>query len=173
MGVLDRVKNSQQRVLGSLLSSARITRLVEQETLDGDGAYRPVDFLNDVRRGIWSEVYAEGPVAVDAYRRNLQRAYIETLADRVNGPQAAADDARALFRGELKTLESDLKAAGARATDRTTRVHLDDIQMQIARALDPSGQPSGTTPGRATTDVDVSVEPESCWVDVVIRPQSN
>jgi hypothetical protein len=33
VGVLDRVKTGQQRVLGSLLSSARITRLVEQETL--------------------------------------------------------------------------------------------------------------------------------------------
>jgi hypothetical protein len=169
VGVLDRVKNTQLRVLGSLLSSARLTRLVEQETLDGDAAYRPVDFLGDVRRGIWSEAYADGPVLVDAYRRNLQRAYIETLADRINGPQAAADDARALFRGELKTLETDLKAAATRATDRTTRLHIDDIQMQIARALDPSIKtPAGTTPGRSTTDFDVTIEPESCWADFVI-----
>jgi hypothetical protein len=168
------VKNGQQRVLGSLLSSARLTRLVEQETIDGDGAYRPVDFLGDVRRGIWSEVYADGPVLVDAYRRNLQRAYIETLAERVNGPQANPDDARALFRGELKTLEADLKTAASRTTDRTTRLHLEDIQVQIARALDPSVQAPGTaTPARSPTDFDVTIEPESCWTDFAIRGNSN
>ena len=69
----------------SLLSSARIARLVEQEAIDGAAAYRPLDFLADVRKGIWSEVYGTAPVRIDAYRRNLQRAYVETLADRING----------------------------------------------------------------------------------------
>jgi hypothetical protein len=169
IGVLDRVKNSQQRVLGSLLASARITRLVEQEALDGDAAYRPLEFLADVRRGIWSEFYGDGSIRVDAYRRNLQRAYVETLAERINGPQASADEARALFRGELKTLDADLKNAEAKTSDRATRVHIDDIRMQIARALDPSVQAPATPPGRATTDFDVTIEPESCWVDYAIR----
>ena len=60
VGVLDRIRTGQQRVLNSLLSSARIARLVEQETIDGAAAYRPVDFLADVRKGIWSEVYGDG-----------------------------------------------------------------------------------------------------------------
>jgi hypothetical protein len=174
IGVLDRVKNSQQRVLNALLSSARIGRLVEQETLDGDAAYRPVEFLADVRRGIWSEVYDDGAVRVDAYRRNLQRAYVETLADRVNGEQAAADDARAFFRGELRTLEAAIKAVASRTKDRTTRLHLDDIQTQIARALDPSVQSRPpVTPGRTTTEFDVTSPSESCWVDYAIAVDRN
>jgi Met-zincin len=176
VGVLDRVRTGQQRVLNSLLSSTRIARLVEQETIDGAAAYRPVDFLADVRKGIWSEAYGTAPVRIDAYRRNLQRAYVETLADRVNGRQAAIDDARAFFRGELKTLDTDLRAALARTTERETRLHIDDVRMQIARALDPTVQETAGPSGNRTAadgllDFDVSVDPVSCWVDYAIRRQ--
>src|SRR5207249_1636835 len=70
----------------------------------------------------------------------LHRAYIETLGDRVNGRATASDDARAFFRGELKTLDADLKTALGRTTDRATKLHLEDIQNQIAHALDPAIQ---------------------------------
>jgi hypothetical protein len=174
VGVLDRIRTGQLRVLNSLLSSARIARLVEQETLDGAAAYRPLEFLADVRKGIWSEAYGTGPVKIDAYRRNLQRTYVETLGDRVNGRQAAVDDARAFFRGELKTLDADLRAAAARTTDRPTRLHLEDVRMQIVRALDPavqeSGPAGGVRPGAdMLDDLDVSVDPVACWVDYAIR----
>jgi hypothetical protein len=172
VGVLERVRAAQQRVLGSLLNSARLSRLVEQEALDGAVAYRPLDFLADVRKGVWSEIYAEGPAQVDAYRRNLQRAYVETLADRVNGAQATPSDARAFFRGELKALDADLQRALTRTTDRATGLHIEDVRSQIARALDPSVQ--ATAAGtRATTNLtdawmDPTVEPESCWLDYAI-----
>jgi hypothetical protein len=173
VGVLDRVRTGQLRVLSSLLSSARIGRLVEQEALDGPAAYRPLEFLGDVRKGVWSEVYNGTPVKVDAYRRNLQRAYVETLADRTNGRLAALDDSRAFFRGELKTLDADLRAALARTTDRETRLHIDDVRMQIQRALDPTVQETAgaaaTRPALTDEFVDVSVDPESCWMDNAIR----
>ena len=173
VGVLDRIRTGQQRVLGSLLSSARIARLVEQESIDGAAAYRPLDFLADVRKGIWSEAYGTTAVKIDAYRRNLQRAYVETLADRINGRTAAVDDARAFFRGELRTLDTDLRSAAVRTTDRATRLHLEDVRMQIARALDPAVQesgPAGANRGVADlSDLDVSVDPIACWVDYAIR----
>jgi hypothetical protein len=176
VGVLDRIKAGQQRVLASLLSTPRLQRLVEQEAIDGPTAYRPATFLADVRQGVFSELYQPGPVAVDAYRRNLQRAYIETLSDRVNGRQAAADDARAFFRGELKTLDGEIARAQSRTTDRETRWHLDDIRTQIARALDPSVQvpaAPGATARPTTLDdlFDVTIGPESCWPDYSIRKQ--
>ena len=39
-----------------MLSNARFDRLVEQEAIDGVAAYKPADFMSDVRRGIWSEL---------------------------------------------------------------------------------------------------------------------
>jgi Met-zincin/Domain of unknown function (DUF5117)/Domain of unknown function (DUF5118) len=173
-GVVERIASGQRRVLNSLLSSARVERLVEQEAIDGDAAYRPTDFLADVRKGVWSEVYGEGPAVIDAYRRNLQREYVSLLSERINGRQTAPDDARAFFRGELKTLDSDLKGAASRTTDRETKLHIEDIQTQIARALDPTVQaPTTGTPGRPGTgfddDFDVTGTPDTCWPDFAIR----
>jgi hypothetical protein len=174
VGILDRVRTGQMRVLNSLLSSTRIARLVEQEALDGAAAYRPLDFLADVRKGIWGEFYNGSPIKVDAYRRNLQRAYVEALADRINGRLAAVDDARAFFRGELKTLDTDLRIASVRASDRATRLHIDDVRTQIERALDHTVSETGTPAARPaaglTDDVfDPSIDPEACWIDYAIR----
>jgi hypothetical protein len=173
IGVLERVRTGQQRVLNSLLNPTRIARLVEQEALDGAAAYRPLDFLADLRKGIWSEVYGTGAPQIDAYRRNLQRAHVETLANRVNGAQAAANDSRAFFRGELKTLDSDVQTVLTRTTDRATLLHLEDVRSQIARALDPTVQESAeatrTTTALADDGFDPSLAPELCWVDYAIR----
>ena len=67
-GALTRVNAAQERVLNSLLSNTRFDRLVEQEAIDGAAAYRPADFLADVRRGIWRELDAPA-IRIDVYRR--------------------------------------------------------------------------------------------------------
>jgi len=56
-------------------------RLVEQEAIYGAAAYRPADFLADVRKGIWRESNV-GPVRIDAYRRNLQDSYLDLLGQK-------------------------------------------------------------------------------------------
>ena len=170
VGVLDRIEASQGRVLNSLLSSARINRLVEQEAIDGTSAYAPLDFLADVRKGVFSELYAGA--AVDAYRRNLQRAYVETLSSRVNGPQAAADDVRAFFRGELKTLDTDLGAVAGRVQDRATQLHVQDLRMQIAKAFDPGAQAAARATTEFTDDeFDVTAGLDYCWIDYAVLPR--
>jgi hypothetical protein len=176
VGVLDRIEASQTRVLNSLLSSARVLRLVEQEALDGAAAYAPLDFLAEVRRGIWSEVYSGGPATIDAYRRNLQRAYVETLSSRVNGAQAASNDVRAFFRGELKTLDTDLSSAINRQADRATLLHLQDVRTQIARALDPTVQTTAAG-NRSTTELEedsvfgATAASDGCWPDYAVLPR--
>ena len=177
VGVLDRIEASQTRVLTSLLSSARVLRLVEQDALDGAAAYPPLEFLADVRRGVWSEIYGTAPPRVDAYRRNLQRAYVDMLSTRINGSQAQSDDARAFFRGELKALDGDLTAALPRQTDRATQLHIEDVRTQIARALDPAVQASaaGVRTGTDLADdsqFDVSTASDICWPDYVVLPKS-
>jgi hypothetical protein len=177
VGVLDRIEAGQTRVLNSLLNSARLQRLVEQDALDGTAAYAPLDFLGDVRRGVWTEIYGSAAPKIDAYRRNLQRAYVETLSSRVNGSQAQSDDTRAFFRGELKALDNDLAATLPRQPDRATQLHIEDVRMQIARALDPSVQ--AASPGaRTSTELaddsqfDVTAAGDSCWPDYAIVPRA-
>jgi hypothetical protein len=178
-GTLDRLRTAQLRVLSSLLSSARVQRLVEREAIDGSGAYAPTDFLADVRRGVWPELAGTATVRIDAFRRNLQRAYIETLADRVNGRQAASDDARALFRQELALLQDGLGGATGRTGDSITRAHIADALAMTKRALDPTVQAAAPTggPRTASDSLDiadfedgVNVLPTDvvCWPDYAI-----
>ncbi len=180
-GVVDQVRTSQQRVLTSLLSAVRFSRLVEQEALEGAKAYKPVEFMDDVRKGVWSEIDAPR-VTIDIFRRNLQRAYLEALNDRLNGRQPATDEARAVIRGELRELDATIRLALPKAGDRATRLHLLDARDQIARILDPKfAQPSqaGATPARPALSrvdgpaLDGQAWPEganTCWPDYIIRP---
>ncbi|HET9129895.1 MAG TPA: zinc-dependent metalloprotease, partial [Terriglobia bacterium] len=66
-GAIARVRTAQNSVMNSLLQTARIDRLVEQATIDGPGAYAPVEFLGDVRNGVWSEL-KQPTVPIDTYR---------------------------------------------------------------------------------------------------------
>lgn len=168
-GAVARMRQSQVRMLETLLGGGRLLRLAEQEALEGAAAYGPLTFLGDVRKGLWREVYAAGAPKVDAFRRNLQRAHVDILAERVSGRTATADDVRAFFRGELKTLDADLKLARLHVTDRETAMHLDDVRAQIAKALDPAAAPPAApaTPARpvgAAVD-DPEDLPLTCWQD--------
>lgn len=168
------MKASQQRVLTSLLTPARFTRLVEQEAIDGAKAYRPTEFMRDVRTGIWKEIEAP-KVAVNPYRRNLQRVYLELLGERLNGRQALTDDQRPIIRGELRDLDAALKAAVPRAVDRATQLHLQDARDQVAKILDPKFSAVAPAAGAAAVrpgldDNRWPLNPDSCWPDYIIRP---
>jgi hypothetical protein len=166
-GALARVNVAQERILNSLLSNTRFERLVEQEALDGMAAYKPADFMSDVRKGIWSEL-AGGPVRIDVYRRNLQNSYVELLSNKLNGRPAVTDDYRALIKAELRDLSTAIAAAMPRASDRQTRAHLADARDQIAKALDPKfAAPAPTTPQNPFGfDDEFNF---TCWPDYAIR----
>ncbi|HEU4766395.1 MAG TPA: zinc-dependent metalloprotease, partial [Pyrinomonadaceae bacterium] len=172
-GVLTRVNSAQERVLNSLLSNARFDRLVEQEAIDGATAYRPADFMADVRRGIWSELEG-GPVRIDVYRRKLQNSYIEALAAKLNVRPTVTDDYRALIKAELRDLSAAIAAASARAVDRQTRAHLADARDEIAKALDPKFA-APAAPALQIFPFGYDEQSElfgvlDCWVDHSIRP---
>ena len=182
VGVLDRIRTSQARVLRTLMRSDRLARLVEQQAIDGDVAYAPTDFLADLRGGLWRELDAPD-VRIDAYRRNLQRTYLDLIDDRLNGPSPAEDDGRPFLRGELRALTDSVATVLARVSDRATSLHLRDVQDQIARTLNPPAGASSTPGGgssRALDGLDLVgslVDPwsslarggESCWPDYAVR----
>ena len=181
-GALARVNVAQERILNSLLSNARFDRLIEQEALDGAAAYKPAEFMSDVRKGVWNELEG-GPVRVDVYRRNLQNSYVELLSNKLNGRPAVTDDYRALIKAELRDLSTAIAAAMPRATDRQTRAHLADARDQIAKALDPKfAAPAPTLPqnpfgfddefnfnvGSGQTELE-DFDFRDCWPDYAIR----
>jgi hypothetical protein len=186
IGVLNRVRNAQNSVLNNLLSSSRFARLVEQSTLDGDAAYRPDEFLADVRNGVWSEL--NGPtVTIDAYRRNLQRSYLDIANNKINGaaptlppgfPAAFAamfissGDEKAFYRAELREVKAAAEAAIAKSSDRATRAHLEAVRDQIDKTLDPNqSAPANTGSNRFAMELlQQYLNPTSCWPDYTIEP---
>jgi hypothetical protein len=167
VGALDRIRISQQRVLATLLAESRINRLVEQEALDGVNAYRPTDFFADLRKAVWREIDAAS-VQIDSYRRNLQRAYLDAMSDKVNS--RVSSESRPLARGELRSLDTSVRAAIAKAADRTTRLHLQDVRDHIARILDPKFAPPAPPANLPIIlGLDGSDEGLGCWLDYAIR----
>ena len=168
-GTMERIRTSQLRVLTNVMSEPRIARLVEQEAVDGATAYKASEFFTDVRRAIWSEIETTS-VAVDPYRRNLQRAYLDVINDKINGRLASASESRALARNELRTLDAAVRTALMRTTDRATRAHLQDVRDQIGRILDPKF--ANTVAPVAPPIIITGVDGETgCWLDYAIRIQ--
>ena len=143
VGALNRIRTNQLRILNTLLQPVRLQRMIEQEALDGPIAYKPADFLTDLRKGLWSELDAV-QVTIDPYRRNIQRAYLELLSGRIHGAQAVNDDQRAYYRGELRALNAGIAAAIPKAANRPTRLHLEDARDEITKILDPKYVPPDT-----------------------------
>ena len=181
-GALERIRASQSRVLRSLLGAGRIRRLVEQEAIDGNAAYSATDFLADLRAGLWAELDAPD-VRIDAWRRNVQRVYLDLIDARLNGRQAAGGDARPFLRGELRALDRTIGAAVARVSDRATALHLEDVRDTIARTLDPPAPTAPSTGSRALQGFDLGLaedpfdrwhgspthEGTDCWPDYAVR----
>ncbi len=171
-GVLARLLNSQRSVMNFLLNPARFTRLVEQEALDTT-AYTPTRFLGDLRRGVWSELSDE-VVSTDAFRRNVQRLYLDLINARLNGTAEAPADMRALLRGQLNVLDGEISAALSRADDQITRYHLEDARDRVGEILNPT--PALNAAAEAFAEQFAESDPfnpytvHGCWVDFIISP---
>ncbi|MGH9392916.1 MAG: zinc-dependent metalloprotease, partial [Terriglobales bacterium] len=173
-GAMDQIRTSQVRVLTTLLQDNRLERLMELHAEDGAAAYAPVDFLSDLRHGIWGEL-DQPKVDIDPYRRNLQDSYIQMLGQKLAETSPAVAEPQALMRYELTTLASQIRAAEPKASDRATRAHLEADRDAIAKALDPRFAPPAAAAGAgrggrggASSAFDTHAGLLDCWPDYAI-----
>lgn len=134
-GALDLVRGRQAAALRQALNVERMKRLVEQEAFHGDDAYALGEMLDDLRAGVWSEASSGGET--DAYRRNLQRAYLERMGALMEDEDAMRTDVAPFARGQLAALRGELEAAAAGASHRATRLHFLDAVERIEAILEP------------------------------------
>ena len=137
-GVVGQIGQVQSRLLRTLMAdTARAAQMIEFATLasPGEQVYTLGEMFADVRNGVWSEL-ADGSVKIDAFRRNLQRAYLD-IADSVINGKSSNDDAAALLRGELQTVDESIARALPHAADEITRRHLEAAHVRIGRVLEP------------------------------------
>ena len=148
-GALERIRGIQVTTLNGILEWGRLGRVIENEALNGNSAYKMTELFDDLRKGIWTELAAGK--AIDVHRRALQRAHIERLEllltgnvaqlpaqfRQFMGPQinASQSDIRPMARGELKTLQSQIRGAIGRTSDRMSKLHLEDALARIEKIL--------------------------------------
>ena len=140
---------------------------------------------------MWHELN-DPTVKVDAYRRNLQHAYLDLVNNKVNGtttvpvglpPEfaglfATSPDEKPFYRAELRILNTSVTGALGKTSDRETRAHLEGVRNQIAKILDPKFvQGAGGAGNVIRIGIDgldrFSAPPDqigTCWPDYVIRP---
>ncbi len=136
-GAIQRVQNLQGAHLRSVMNTPRMIRLIEDEAFRGNEAYTIVEMLEDVRRGVWSEVYSNS--SVNVHRRNLQRSYLSHVHSLMESSNSNVDgsDIKPLLREELRTLKTEVDRAVNRTSDRRTVAHLRDVQARIDAILNP------------------------------------
>jgi hypothetical protein len=152
--VIEDVRRIQQGSLNSVLDASRLGRIAEGSAMLGKEGYGMDELMDDLRKGIWSEVYAKK--ATDVYRRNLQKAFVERLGAVINGAGAGGpiiisgggfsfgptvnvqvSDIISVAKGTLRTLKADIKAGLPAIADRMTKMHLQDVVERIDAILDP------------------------------------
>ena len=156
-GMVTRISNAQTRVLTTLFSDQRLNSLLEQEGTaeDRSQVYTLATMLDDVRRGIWSELAAGQ--AIEVFRRELQNDYLTLIDRKLNPPPTPpaqggggggqfggtppaplSEDAKSHLRGQLVSLQGDIQRALPRITDRATQLHLQGALHRIRNSLDPN-----------------------------------
>jgi len=153
-GSLTRIGGAQARALSAVVANDKLQRMIEMEAMATNRAdvYAVADMLADLRRGLWKEI--ETGAAIDAFRRRLQRTYLEAMASKINPPAAPAGagaqpqggrggaapagtaEFRPILKHEMRTLDADLAAAIGKTSDRMSKAHLEDARDLIKRMLD-------------------------------------
>jgi hypothetical protein len=161
-GAVERIRAYQELAVQRLLNHARLARMIEHEAFLGDRTYRPAEMLDDTRGMVWREV--RNRQAIDTYRRNLQRAYLEQAHHLLHDAESShwtpppsgnlrvssnddpplngdlhisQSDIRPLIREQLQLLDREIRASLQRGvSDRMTRIHLEDALVRIGRSLE-------------------------------------
>ena len=125
----------QSSVLNQILNPSRLARIRDGETKFGTGQVATIpEVMGSLTSSIWSEL---GLGTISADRRDLQRAYLDTMARLVVNPaDRTPADARAVARWQLNELRDRIDSAQSGASDAYTRAHLFEALARIDKTLE-------------------------------------
>ncbi len=155
-GAIKQLMDAQARTVRTMVSNDKLLRLVEHEATGGANAYSVKELYNDMETALFAEL-KQGKPDIDAYRRNLQRAYVNELgakfapvaATPIQGfpqnkifslilpPDVSNTDVRSLSRLQLDNLKNACQSASSKAANDATKAHLKDIAAVIDNILNP------------------------------------
>lgn len=146
----DLFQGVQKNTLAKLQNANTITKLINDEALNGAKAYSPANLFTDLKSGVWSELYSHKNI--DVYRRNLQKAYVDNMTKLIVAPAPSSNpmsnfpgmrmadpmgsDVSSISRAHLTTLAKDIRMAIPASTG-MSKYHLQDLLVRINSALNP------------------------------------
>ncbi|WP_259014863.1 zinc-dependent metalloprotease [Emticicia fluvialis] len=151
---VEAIKSIQESTLNNLLAGDRAARLMETGSTN-PANYNLDELMTDLRGGIWAELKTRK--AIDVYRRNLQKVYVEKVITLLNPTSTMLmsvppgvtygyetrmvdlkkTDLPSIARANLESLKAEIKAALPLTTDKMSKYHLQDVLSRIEKALDP------------------------------------
>lgn len=152
---LEVVGRLQNTTINRLLGTSTLTKLISAEALDGASAYKITDLFSDLNGSIFTELKSNQ--AIDVYRRNLQKLYVDKLISIIKpatpattatnailvgrggstqgGLSASQSDVASVVKGQLRELDAMIKT-GANSATGLSKYHLQDLSDRIESALD-------------------------------------
>ena len=133
-GATDLLQSRQRSALDQILNVDRMKRLIEQDFFGpSSSTYSLREMLNDLREGIWSEVYQNRPT--DTFRRSIQRAYIDRLEMLMDDEDASGSDVASHVLNELELIMDAISQVQDRMAHDETRIHLQESMFRIERLI--------------------------------------
>jgi hypothetical protein len=144
----------QTRILDQILSDRVFNTLIMQQRRFGKESYPLIDYLNDVKAGVWSELKTKQAVTI--YRRNLQKNYVQNILASIKEAEAGthligvllggsyeeslpvtiSSDVGSYLAFHLENLRMEIMKAIPLINDKDTKDHLNYLAQQIRSALD-------------------------------------
>ena len=134
----ERVLGVQTRALHSLFDNDIAQRMISNpEKLPEDApVYKLSDLYQTVQGAIWSEL-PQNKEASQA-RRNLQRAYIDLIADKLSVDSEAPGESKSMLRYLSGRLQKQIDASMNDGISLEMRAHLEDCSQNLKQILNPA-----------------------------------
>lgn len=150
----------QRTILLRITSHTTTNNLLVAQTSSQGEHYTIDELFTDLESGIWKEL--KGRDAVDIYRRNLQKLYVERLIELSGGffasrdawdsqlyPAITVTDVYPIIKGHLKDLLKVISAALPSYKDKMSKLHLEELKDRINKALYEKSATAQAMPARS------------------------
>jgi hypothetical protein len=128
--------------IGSILNMGLMLRMNDEYAIDPENGYNPIEYLEDVRRGVWVGIYDGKTEESNIFRRAMERAYINQYEELVNWDiskrkfDLGVMDFKTLVRLDLLKLYKDLKSKVKSVKDPVVKQHYGESVKKIEKILD-------------------------------------